>query len=206
MVGVCFIPRYYLLSNAEHPAVHHDVSLPAFPLCLAWMDCDPAPIPEGSAPGIGSFVAVGTFQPGIEIWNLDVLDVLEPAAALGGEMTEEEVAAMGGGGAGGRRKKGKKGRKAKATRGPMLREGSHTDAVMGLAWNREHRHLLASASADATVKLWDINARSVVHTFTHHTDKVQSVAWNPAEDTIMATGSFDRTIAVLDATSVSRVL
>ena len=32
-----------------------------------------------------SFVAVGTFKPGIEIWNLDVLDPLEPTAVLGGE-------------------------------------------------------------------------------------------------------------------------
>ena len=32
-----------------------------------------------------SFVAVGTFKQGIEIWDLDVLDPLEPAATLGGE-------------------------------------------------------------------------------------------------------------------------
>jgi hypothetical protein len=30
-------------------------------------------------------VAVGTFRPGIEIWDLDVLDPLEPSAVLGGE-------------------------------------------------------------------------------------------------------------------------
>lgn len=28
--------------------VHHDILLPAFPLCLAWMDCDPR---GGEAPG-----------------------------------------------------------------------------------------------------------------------------------------------------------
>lgn len=27
---------------------------------------------------------MGTFEPGIEIWNLDVLDPLEPTATLGG--------------------------------------------------------------------------------------------------------------------------
>jgi hypothetical protein len=30
-------------------------------------------------------VAVGTFRPGIEIWDLDVIDPLEPSRILGGE-------------------------------------------------------------------------------------------------------------------------
>jgi len=33
----------------------------------------------------GSFVAVGTFKPGIEIWDVDVIDPLEPTQILGGE-------------------------------------------------------------------------------------------------------------------------
>lgn len=30
-------------------------------------------------------MAVGTFRPGIEIWDLDVIDPLEPSRILGGE-------------------------------------------------------------------------------------------------------------------------
>jgi hypothetical protein len=33
----------------------------------------------------GSFVAVGTFKAGIEIWDVDVIDPLEPTQILGGE-------------------------------------------------------------------------------------------------------------------------
>lgn len=33
----------------------------------------------------GSFAAVGTFKPGIEIWDVDIIDPLEPVRILGGE-------------------------------------------------------------------------------------------------------------------------
>jgi periodic tryptophan protein 1 len=82
---------------------------------------------------------------------------------------------------------------------------------MGLAWNRAHRHLLASGSADCTVKIWDLDATSrgggggaVLHTYTHHRGKVQSVAWNPAEASVLAAASYDRTISVTDARAADK--
>jgi len=34
----------------------------------------------------GNYAIVGTFLPEIEIWNLDVLNVIEPTFTLGGEI------------------------------------------------------------------------------------------------------------------------
>lgn len=169
--------------------VHHDIMLPAFPLSLAWMNYDPSQKQEKS-----NMVAVGTFDPAIEIWDLDVIDNVEPVVVLGGE--DAEAAAQEAPGGDGKKKKKKKKKKA-----PKLKEGSHTDAVLGLSWNREYRNVLASASADHTVKVWDLAAAKCEHTLTHHSGKVQSVAWNPAESPVLLTGSFDKTACLVDVRS-----
>lgn len=170
--------------------IHHEINLPAFPLCLAWMDCAPTPVDASTGPVDGSFVAVGTFKAGIEIWNLDVLDVLEPTATLGGEESEElrDVAMP----------QVSKRRKNKQA---ALKPGSHQDAVMSLDWNSSHRNMLASGSADTTVKVWDITTQTCLYTMGHHSGKVQSVRWNPAETTVLASAAFDRTVVVLDGRS-----
>jgi periodic tryptophan protein 1 len=184
--------------------VHHDIPLPAFPLCLAHGQVSDRAV-------TGNYCAVGTFSPGIEIWNLDVLNALEPSCVLGGEdhsITDELMKLQIINAATGSIKNGKQNVRQKASR-PMekggLRYGSHTDAVMSLSWNPIHKQVIASGSADRTVKLWDVTKASsgdaTATTFTHHKNKVQSVAWNPKEGTLLATGSYDRTVAILDARS-----
>lgn len=160
--------------------VHHDIMLPAFPLCLSWLDCNP------NGEGKGNYVAVGTMQPEIEIWDLDVVDSVEPVSVLGGAKEETTP-----------KKKSKKKAKAKAKE-VKYKEGSHTDAVLGLSWNSEFRNVIASASADKSVKIWDIVKGTCEHTMNVHSDKVQAVAWNVREPTVLLSGSFDRTVALTD--------
>jgi len=133
---------------------------------------------------VGSYVAVGTFHVGIEIWNLDVLDPLEPSAILGG--LGGQVCASG------------------TVPGPegKLAPGSHSDAVMGLSWSREHRRLLCSASADKTVKLWDVTKGTCINTWRHHTGKVVACRFHPGSGgsaSIVASASYDRSVCVIDA-------
>lgn len=58
--------------------------------------------------------------------------------------------------------------------------------------------MLASGSADHTVRLWDIGSVKCLRTYTHHTDKAQVVRWNPRETTVLLTGSFDQRVAIFD--------
>ncbi len=88
-VDITNSPSYSLTHSLTHFSgelfVHHDITLPEIPLCLAWLDCPPfQDTSSGQQLAIGSYLAVGTFDPVIEIWNLDVLDPLEPSATLGG--------------------------------------------------------------------------------------------------------------------------
>jgi periodic tryptophan protein 1 len=125
--------------------VHHDLMLPAFPLSVAWLDCYPDPT---RAQEHGNFVAISTFMPEIEIWNLDVLDAVEPAGSLGGyDAASSDASEVQASGTGKKKKK-----KSKAPQ-PTLKSGSHSDAVLSLSWNSTFRNVLASASADMTVKV-----------------------------------------------------
>ncbi|KAI8522903.1 hypothetical protein RHMOL_Rhmol13G0032900 [Rhododendron molle] len=156
--------------------VHHDIIIPAFPLCLAWLDC---PIKGGEK---GNFIAVGSMEPSIEIWDLDIMDEVQPSVVLGGIVEK---------------KKKKKGGKKKSIK---YKEDSHTDAVLGLAWNKEYRNILASASADKLVKIWDVATGKCDITMVHHTDKasVQAVAWNHHVPQVLLSGSFDHTVVLKD--------
>jgi periodic tryptophan protein 1 len=183
---VAHLEVYVYEDEADNLYVHHDIMLPAIPLCVEWLDL-----------GVGksnlekdaraNFVAVGTFDPDIEIWDLDTIDCMYPNAILGQGGNENGTESKGG------EKKKKKRKKSK-----KANDDYHVDAVLALAANRHHRNLLASSSADKTVKLWDLYTTKCAKSYSHHTDKVCSIEWHPKESTVLLSGSYDRTVVAAD--------
>ncbi|KAL4232756.1 rRNA-processing protein [Mactra antiquata] len=161
----CSMETHVYNTELDNFYVHHDTLLSTFPLTIEWMDYD---LRDGN---IGNFVAVGTMDPTIDIWDLDLVDSLEPLAVLGDVMLKKK------------KKKGIMG---------------HKDAVLDLSWNTNARHVLASASADNTVGLWDLTEGRMSMVLKQHKDKVQCVKWHPVEEHILLSGSFDKSVKMFD--------
>lgn len=198
---------YVYDESEENLYAHHDLMLPNFPLCLEWLDFPPVGSPSTSPTSpkkeFGSYIAVGTMDPEIEIWSLDVLEGMYPDMVLGRpDKTNAHVPVPLGTG---KKKKKKAKRRATST-------NYHVDAVLSLSWNKTHRNLLASASADRTIKLWDLSrtggtttgdgeeAGGAMRSFDGvHKDKIQAVQWNDKEPTVLLSGSYDRTVRTFDS-------
>ncbi|KAJ7455207.1 WD40-repeat-containing domain protein [Mycena galericulata] len=190
---------YVYDESQENLYVHHDLMLPNFPLCLEWLDFPPTAAGSSStSTGFGNYIAVGTLDPEIEIWSVDVLESMYPASILGRpDETKAHIPTPLGTG---KKKRKKSKHRAAAT-------GHHVDAVLALSWNKTQRNLLASGSADRTVKLWDLSrdpsidgeGGGAIRSFDVHKDKVQAVRWNDRDPSVLLTGSYDRTVRTFDS-------
>lgn len=148
--------------------LHHDMEIAAFPLCSSWL-----------TDGTMSMLAVGTMLPFIEIWALDVMDSVEPAVILGGcEKADYNYDK----------------RKLKKN----LKADSHKEAVLAVKWNTVAQNVLASGSADHTIKLWDLGAGGTCLGTYSEGEKVQSLDWHPSEANLLLSGGFDATAVLRD--------
>lgn len=170
---VSHLEVYIYEEESSNLYVHHDILLPSFPLCLEWINYNPKIAAEPTITGGVNNVAIGTFEPEIEIWDLDVLDALYPSTILGA-------------------KPGTKRRKKK-------NDKYHIDAVLSLSANPNAKNLLASASADETLKLWDLTSGTCAKSYSLHNDKVSACQWNPETATVLATGGYDHRTIISDA-------
>jgi WD40 repeat protein len=83
----------------------------------------------------------------------------------------------------------------------ILTYKGHLAQVDGLAWSPDGR-LIASASYDNTVQVWDIATGGQASTLIYrgHSDHVRAVAWSP-DGKLIASASADRTVQVWNAST-----
>lgn len=146
---------YVYNENDGDMYVHHDVILKSAPLCIEWLNA--SDVSEHS-----NLCAIGEMEPVIGIWDLDIVNCIEPVYKLG------------------RAKK----------KNPSKNHG-HTDSVLSLAWNTELPHILCSGSVDNRGLLWDLHTGKVATELTVFSDKVQTVLWNPHDPYSLLAASAD---------------
>lgn len=80
---------------------------------------------------------------------------------------------------------------------------AHSKEIYTIKWsptgpgtqNPNMNLILASASFDSTVRLWDVERGVCIHTLTKHTEPVYSVAFSP-DGKFLASGSFDKCVHI----------
>jgi periodic tryptophan protein 1 len=168
--------------------VRQSFELNAFPLCTEF-------VMGGNEADSKALLAVGTFDYGIELWDLgDGLDQDEPTAMLGEKIEHQTSAPV------------LSGKKNKTSKKSASNSNSHTDAVLTISAKGS---VLASGSADCTVKLWDVSKTACVSTLKHHKDKVQCVRFHHTDLGVLLSAGYDRVVAVVDgrqANSESNVI
>ena len=64
--------------------VHHDIMLSSFPWCIEWIPQD------WHSNSKANYAAIGSFNEEIEIWDIDVLDAIDPVCVLGNISNDEK--------------------------------------------------------------------------------------------------------------------
>jgi len=94
-------------------------------------------------------------------------------------------------------------RRAETDSAAVVARNGHTDAINALAFNPRSEFLIATASADKTIGIWDIrNLKQKIHTLEGHNDAVTSLSWHPTESSILGSGSYDRRVIFWDLSRV----
>ena len=88
-----------------------------------------------------------------------------------------------------------------ASASELLSNLEKSSSVWSVAFSTDGR-FLASGSNDKSVKLWDVQAQTLVHSFEGHTSWVQSVVFSP-DGRFLASGSDDGSVTLWDVQAQS---
>uniref|UniRef100_A0AAF5DG21 Uncharacterized protein n=1 Tax=Strongyloides stercoralis TaxID=6248 RepID=A0AAF5DG21_STRER len=124
-----------------------------------------------------TLVAIGFYEPVIELWDVNMINSAGPIITLGKELSKKQ-------------------RKSKDNY-----NSTHVDAVTTLSWNQNMPHILASGSIDKRVILWDITSESVGTLYDFFKEEIQFVLWHPIEESILLVATVTNNIYAINCST-----
>ncbi|CAD5330019.1 unnamed protein product [Arabidopsis thaliana] len=193
----------YVYEESGNIYLRNDMIISELPLCTAWLDC---PLKGG---GKGNFVAIGTMESSIEIWDLDLVNEVLPCVQLGriaGQTSDSHtgpvidlawnkefrnIVAS-----------GSEDKKVKvwdvATGKCKVTMEHHEKKVHAVAWNNYTPEVLLSGSRDRTVVLKDGRDPSNSGLKWSTEAKVEKLAWDPHSEHSFVVSLKDGTVKGFD--------